>query len=130
MRLLNGESTECAKFRSPMGTLMISATLHWMSMPMAIRTSWPAAWFSKKLSWYENPRRHDGEFHNSLWKEHVIETGFNYELMLLVDVDGDGKAQEILPNYGSSAEIAWWERVEPFSKGEWAETSSWEAFPK
>ncbi len=78
------------------------------------------SWFSKKLSWYENPRRHDGEFHNSLWKEHVIETGFNYELMLLVDVDGDGKAQEILPNYGSSAEIAWWERVEPFSKGEWA----------
>jgi FG-GAP-like repeat len=77
------------------------------------------AWFSKKLSWYENPRRHDGELSNALWKEHVIETGFNYELMLMADVDGDGKAQEILPNYGSSAELVWWERVEPFSKGEW-----------
>ena len=77
------------------------------------------SWFSKKLSWYENPRRHDGELAIVLWKEHVIETGFNYELSLLVDVDGDGKGQEILPNYGSSGEIAWWERSEPFSKGEW-----------
>ena len=77
------------------------------------------AWFSKKLSWYENPRRFDGELANALWKEHVIETGFNYELMLMVDVDGDGKAQEILPNYGSSGEIVWWERAEPLSKGEW-----------
>lgn len=78
------------------------------------------SWFSKKLSWFENPRRHDGELANVLWKEHVIETGFNYELMLLVDIDGDGKVQEVLPNYGSSGEIVWWERVEPFAKGEWA----------
>jgi hypothetical protein len=78
-----------------------------------------SSWFSKKLSWYENPRRHDGEWANVLWKERVIETGFNYELILLADIDGDGKAQEILPNYGSSGEIAWLERAQPFSKGEW-----------
>jgi VCBS repeat protein len=78
-----------------------------------------SSWFSKKLCWYENPRRHDGEWANVLWKEHVIEKDFNYELILLVDIDGDGKAQEILPNYGSSAEVAWLERAQPFSKGEW-----------
>jgi hypothetical protein len=60
------------------------------------------AWFSKRMAWYENPRRYDGELSNTLWKEHVIESNFNYELMLMVDVDGDGKAQEFLPNYGSS----------------------------
>jgi hypothetical protein len=78
-----------------------------------------SSWFSKKLAWYENPRRHDGEHANTLWKEHVIESGFNYELILLVDIDGDGKAQEILPNYGSSGEIAWFERAKPFSDGKW-----------
>jgi len=78
-----------------------------------------SSWFSKKLAWYENPRRHDGDHANDLWKEHIIETGFNYELFLLVDIDGDGKAQEILPNYGSSGEIAWLERAKPFSEGKW-----------
>lgn len=78
-----------------------------------------SSWFSKRLSWFENPRRHDGEWSDRLWKEHVIEENFNYEIILLVDIDGDGKAQEILPNYGSSGETAWFERAEPFSKGEW-----------
>ncbi|PYV90204.1 MAG: VCBS repeat-containing protein [Acidobacteria bacterium] len=78
-----------------------------------------SSWFSKKLAWYENPRRHDGEWSNVLWKEHIIETYSNYELILLVDMDGDGKPLEILPNYGTSGDIAWLERAEPFSKGEW-----------
>lgn len=78
-----------------------------------------SSWFSKKMSWYENPRRHDGEWANVLWKEHIIEKDFNYELILLADIDGDGKAHEILPNYGSSPEIAWLERAQPYSKGEW-----------
>jgi hypothetical protein len=69
------------------------------------------SWFSKQLRWFENPRRFDGELANVLWKERVIETGFNYELSLLADVDGDGKAQELLPNYGSSNEVAWFEVV-------------------
>jgi VCBS repeat protein len=78
-----------------------------------------SSWFSTKLAWYENPRRHDGEYADRLWKEHVIESGFNYELILLVDIDGDGKAQEILPNYGSTNEVAWLERGKPFSEGKW-----------
>lgn len=69
------------------------------------------AWFSKQLRWFENPRRFDGELANVLWKEQVIETGFNYELAMQVDVDGDGKAREILPNYGSTDEVAWFEVV-------------------
>ena len=64
-----------------------------------------SSWFSEKISWYENPRRHDGEYSNALWKEHVIEKGFNYELFLLADIDGDGKALEILPNYMSTDEV-------------------------
>ncbi len=84
------------------------------------------SWFSKKLAWFENPGKHDQE--PALWKEHVIETGFNYELILLVDIDGDGQAREILPNYGTSPEIAWFEHVAsspgkestaPASAGEW-----------
>ncbi|MEJ7713648.1 MAG: VCBS repeat-containing protein [Pyrinomonadaceae bacterium] len=41
------------------------------------------------------------------------------ELMLLTDVDGDGKAHEIVPNYGSSSEISWFERAQPYSAGKW-----------
>ena len=69
------------------------------------------AWFSKQMRWFQNPGRFDGELANVLWKENVVETGFNYELAMQVDIDGDGKALEILPNYGSSNEIAWWEVV-------------------
>ncbi|NOT63506.1 MAG: VCBS repeat-containing protein [Acidobacteria bacterium] len=69
------------------------------------------AWFSKQMRWFQNPGRFDGELANVLWKENVVETGFNYELAMQVDIDGDGKALEILPNYGSSPEIAWWEVV-------------------
>jgi hypothetical protein len=78
-----------------------------------------SSWFSKKLAWYENPRRHDGDHANQLWKEHVIEEGFNYELILLADVDGDGKAEEIVPNYGSSGEVVWFERAKPYVDGKW-----------
>ncbi|MEW5976068.1 MAG: VCBS repeat-containing protein [Acidobacteriota bacterium] len=78
-----------------------------------------SSWFSKKLSWFENPRRHDGDFSHRLWQEHVIESGFNYELILLVDLDGDGQAREILPNYGTSSQIAWFEAVESGGTVEW-----------
>src|SRR5881409_3771582 len=78
-----------------------------------------SSWFSKKMSWYENPAKRGATEPDTLWKEHVIETGFNYELILLVDIDGDGKAEEILPNYGSSAEVVWFKRAEGSSRGEW-----------
>jgi hypothetical protein len=69
------------------------------------------SWFSRQLVWYENPRRFDGALKDALWTEHVIERGFNYELMIEADLDGDGQAREIVPNYGSSGEIVWFEAV-------------------
>jgi hypothetical protein len=78
-----------------------------------------SSWFSKKMSWYENPGKHGDGTSDSLWKEHPIETGFNYELILLADIDGDGKAEEILPNYGTTAEVAWFQRSASKSQGEW-----------
>ena len=77
------------------------------------------SWFSKKLAWYENPGKLSAGSAEQLWKEHVIETGFNYELILLADIDGDGRSEEILPNYGSSSEIVWFKLRTPPSKGAW-----------
>jgi hypothetical protein len=63
------------------------------------------AWFSKKLFWHENPGRGKGE-----WKQHDIETGFSIEFAFLVDLDNDGKAREILPEFGNAkAPLAWYE---------------------
>ncbi|MEJ7618033.1 MAG: VCBS repeat-containing protein [Pyrinomonadaceae bacterium] len=79
------------------------------------------SWFRKKLFWYENPGRREQQQSPAaeFWREHVIESGFNYELMILADVDGDGKAEEIVPNYGSSGELVWFERSRPHSGGQW-----------
>ncbi len=66
------------------------------------------AWFSKRVDWWENPGP-KGE-----WKEHIIEEGFNTEFAFLVDLDNDGKARELLPQYGAGP-TAWYEIV----KGSW-----------
>lgn len=65
-----------------------------------------SGWFSKKLAWWRNPG-HTGE----MWQETVIQTGYNIEFTALVDLDNDGKAQEILPQFGNeNAPLAWYER--------------------
>ena len=62
-------------------------------------------WFSKELSWWENPGKA-----KSSWKQHMIESGMNVEFCFLVDLNGDGKAEEILPQFGSAKAItAWYE---------------------
>lgn len=62
-------------------------------------------WFSKKMAWWQNPGK-SGE-----WKEHVIETGYPIEFQELVDLDNDGTANEILPEFGDpKAPLAWYER--------------------
>ena len=53
------------------------------------------AWFAKRIWWSENPGRGRGE-----WKDHSIEEGFNVEFTFLVDLDNDGKARELLPEFG------------------------------
>lgn len=62
-------------------------------------------WFSKKIAWWHNPGR-GGE-----WQEHVIDSGSPIEFEELVDLDNDGKRNEILPEFGDpNTPLAWYER--------------------
>lgn len=62
-------------------------------------------WFSKRIAWWENPGRTGAE-----WKSHDIDTGFNTEFCWMVDLDNDGKANELLPQFGNAnAALAWYE---------------------
>ncbi len=65
-----------------------------------------SGWFSKKLAWWRNPGKTDVQ-----WEEHTIETGYPIEFTFLVDLDNDGKPEEILPQFGDEkAPLAWYER--------------------
>ena len=62
---------------------------------------------AKKLWWNENPGPAGG-----IWKEHVIEEGHSIEFTFLVDLDNDGKAREVLPQWGGhdmKDPLAWFE---------------------
>lgn len=62
-------------------------------------------WFSRQVSWWENPGKSKAE-----WKAHVIDQGMNMEFAFLVDLNNDGKALEVLPQYGGpNAITAWYE---------------------
>ena len=63
------------------------------------------AWFGKKLAWWENPGKTDAP-----WKEHLIDNASNNEFCFLVDMDNDGKARELITQYGNTkVPAAWWE---------------------
>ena len=63
------------------------------------------SWFSRTIAWYENPGGRAG-----MWKHHVIENTAPVEFAFLVDLDNDGKARELLPQFGQeSAPLAWYE---------------------
>src|ERR1700736_5386259 len=63
------------------------------------------SWFGKHLRWYEHPADP-----HALWKEHAIETQYPVEFAFLVDIDNDGKARELLPEFGDAkAPLAWYE---------------------
>jgi len=61
------------------------------------------SWFGRKLAWWENPGRAAG-----LWKEHPVDSGSNVEFCFLVDLDNDGKARELLPQFGKGP-LVWYE---------------------
>jgi hypothetical protein len=64
-----------------------------------------SGWFSKKLAWWKNPARADGK-----WVETPVETTSPIEFTFLVDLDNDGKAQEVLPQFGDVKQpLAWYE---------------------
>jgi hypothetical protein len=61
------------------------------------------SWFRKSLMWWHN----EG---TRMWSEHVIESGSPIEFAFLVDLNNDGKPQEILPEFGDpKAPLAWYE---------------------
>jgi hypothetical protein len=63
------------------------------------------AWFAKRVWWSENPGNS-----TALWKDHPMETRFNVEFAFQVDLDNDGKAREILPEFGNAnAPLTWYE---------------------
>ncbi len=63
------------------------------------------SWFSKSIKLWTNPGKS-----KAAWKAEPVEEGFNVEFAFLVDVDNDGKAQEVLPQFGNkNAPLAWYE---------------------
>lgn len=67
------------------------------------------SWFSKKIWWNENPGKGSSSA-AALWKEHVIDTGAPVEFAFLVDLDNDGQARELLPQFGDDKRpLAWYE---------------------
>lgn len=60
-----------------------------------------------RIWWNENPGAKGGE-----WKEHLIEDGHSIEFTFLVDLDNDGRAREVLPQWGGHQmkdPLAWFE---------------------
>src|SRR5450631_3513865 len=63
------------------------------------------SWFSKKMAWWRNP----GAV-GQPWKETVVESTSPIEFAFLVDLDNDGKALEVLPQFGDAKQpLAWYE---------------------
>ncbi len=65
------------------------------------------SWFAKKVAWWRNPGK-GGLPGKEFWKEATIHDGFNIEFALLVDLDNDGKAQEVLAQENGTGQ-AWYE---------------------
>jgi len=63
------------------------------------------SWFSRRIGWWQNPGRAPGS-----WKDHTVDSGHNVEFAFLVDLDNDGKAREVLPQFGGQkSPLAWYE---------------------
>jgi hypothetical protein len=70
------------------------------------------SWFAKKVAWWRNPGKapstSSGQAGREAWKVATIHEGFNIEFALLVDLDNDGKAQEVLAQENGTGQ-AWYE---------------------
>jgi hypothetical protein len=63
-------------------------------------------YFTKTIAWFRNPGKAGGE-----WKQTVIDTAGSVEFAFLVDLNNDGKANEILPQFGGKVHTAYYELV-------------------
>lgn len=73
-------------------------------------------WGTRSIAWWRNPGRAIGD-----WERQSIHSGLPVEFALLVDLDGDGEAREVLPQFGgrNAAKTAWFEASG--NNGEWSE---------
>jgi hypothetical protein len=79
------------------------------------------SWFAKKMSWWKNPGRT-----RAAWIEIPIDSGFPIEFAFLVDIDNDGKAREVLPQFGDEkAPLAWYELKPDGAAGAGAGEGAW-----
>jgi FG-GAP-like repeat/FG-GAP repeat len=63
------------------------------------------SWFSKRLVWYRNPGERSG-----VWREAVIQEGYNVEFAFIVDILNTDTPRQILPEFGDpDAPLAWYE---------------------
>ena len=74
------------------------------------------SWGERKIAWWRNPGRAIGA-----WVEQRIHEGLPVEFALLVDLDGDGLAREVLPQFGGrpADKTSWFES--PRQDGRWVE---------
>jgi hypothetical protein len=74
-----------------------------------------SSYWSKPFTWWENPRRE-----NEPWRESVIATHSPVEFVFLVDILGTGKPLQLLPQFGNpKAPLAWYELVGKASEARW-----------
>lgn len=68
-----------------------------------------SGWHPKRVWWSRNPGKPGVK-----WQNTTIDEGYPVEFSFLVDIDNDGKAAEVLPQYGATeAQTAWYR----FEKG-------------
>jgi hypothetical protein len=64
-----------------------------------------SGWHSGRIWWSRNPGKSGGT-----WQDHTVDQGYPVEFSFLVDLDNDGKARELLPQFGNTkAPTAWYE---------------------
>ena len=63
-------------------------------------------YFARRILWMKNPGRSGGE-----WTEHLIDAIGPTEFAFLVDIDNDGKADDLLPQFtgAAGAPLAWYD---------------------
>ncbi|MEZ5366047.1 MAG: VCBS repeat-containing protein [Bryobacterales bacterium] len=64
-------------------------------------------WGGRRIVWLQNPGKGQG-----MWAEHEVDAGSPVEFAFLVDLDNDGKKDEILPQFGGREGVTSWFEAE------------------
>jgi hypothetical protein len=68
------------------------------------------AWNERRIAWWRNPGAGGRDRRAPEWPMEVIDSGSPVEFSFLVDLDNDGKAQELLPQFGNPKfPLSWYE---------------------